>query len=81
MLTTTQRLKILKKTPDHDKYFTTQEFNELTAENFAERIKQVNLASKNCMVDFVENTYFDEKLMNINKKVTSKEEKQILLTS
>ena len=31
---------------DHDKYITTQEFNKLTWEKFAVRLKQVNLASK-----------------------------------
>ena len=31
---------------DHDKYITTPEFNKLTSENFAARLKQANLASK-----------------------------------
>ena len=31
---------------DHDKYITTPEFNKLTAENFAARLAQANLASK-----------------------------------
>ena len=30
----------------HDKYITTQEFNKLTSENFAARLKQANLAKK-----------------------------------
>ena len=38
---------------DHDKYITTQEFNKLTADNFAERLKQGNLASENDIADFV----------------------------
>ena len=42
---------------DHDKYITTPEFNKLTAENFAARLKQVNLVIK---------TDFDNKLMNHN---------------
>ena len=46
-LTTTQKLKILKKIPDHDKYITTQEFNKQMTENFAERLKQVKSADKN----------------------------------
>ena len=33
--------------PDHAKYITTQEFNKLTAENFAARLKQADLVSKN----------------------------------
>ena len=28
------------KMPEHDKFITTQEFNELTEENFATRLKQ-----------------------------------------
>ena len=32
---------------DHDKYITTEEFNNLTSENFTARLKQTNLASKN----------------------------------
>ena len=31
---------------DHDKYITTLEFNMLTAENFAARLAQANLAGK-----------------------------------
>ena len=43
-----QRLvKLKKKLTDHthDRYITTPEFNKLTAENFAERLKQGNLVS------------------------------------
>ena len=32
---------------DHDKYITTPEFDKLTAENFAARLAQADLASKN----------------------------------
>ena len=41
------------KIPDHTNYITTQEFNKLTAEHFAVRLKRANLVSK---------TYFDNKL-------------------
>ena len=34
------------KIPDHDKYTTTQVFNELTSEYFAVRVKQADLGSK-----------------------------------
>ena len=39
---------IEKKTADHnqDKYITSPEFNKLTSEDFAARLKQTNLASK-----------------------------------
>ena len=54
---------------DHDKYITTQEFNKLTADNFAARLKQEDLTSKNDIADFVKNTDFDEQLKNYNKKI------------
>ena len=40
--------EIEKKITDynHDKYITTQEFNKLTAEDFAARLKQANLERK-----------------------------------
>ena len=40
--------EIKKKLTDHkhDRYITTPEFNKLTAENFAERLKQANLVTK-----------------------------------
>ena len=42
----------------------------LKAEDFAARLKQANLASKNDITVFVKNVYFDDKLKNLNKKVT-----------
>ena len=59
-------LEIEKKITDRGKHFTTIEFNELTKENFAERLKQANLASKNDIADSVKNTEFDEKPIKIN---------------
>ena len=53
----------------HDKYITTQEFNKLTVENFAARLKQANLASKNDIADFIKQTDFDKKLRNLCKKL------------
>ena len=46
---------------DHNrgKYITTPEFNRLTAENFAARLKQANLVTK---------TDFDDKLKSLNQK-------------
>lgn len=41
----TQKLKILKKNPDKNKYITTQKLNKLTAENFAKRFKQEKLVT------------------------------------
>ena len=56
--------EIEKKTSDHnyDKYITTPEFNKLTAESFAARLAQANLASKSDIVNFVKKTNFDDKL-------------------
>ena len=34
------------KTPDHSKYITIPEFNNLTAESFTTRLKETNLATK-----------------------------------
>ena len=52
--------EIEKKITDHnhDKYITTPEFNKLTAENFAARLAQANLASKNDIANFVKKYRF-----------------------
>ena len=56
-----QKLNKLKKNTDHkhDKYITTPEFNGLTAENFAARLKQA---------DLVKRTNFNNKLTRLNRK-------------
>ena len=64
---------------DHDKYITTPKFNNLTAENFAPRLAQANLAYKSDIVNFVNKTDFDEKLQNLNKKITSDKTKHLLV--
>ena len=46
---------------NHDKYITTPEFNKLTAENFAARLKEVNLVAK---------ADFDCRLKKLDKKIT-----------
>ena len=56
---------------NHNKYITTQKFNKITTDNFAAKLKQANLASKNNIGDFVKNIYIDEKLINVNKNITS----------
>ena len=53
LVTTTVLNTKINKIPDNSKYFTTQEFNKLTAEKFAARLKQANLVNK---------TDFDNKL-------------------
>ena len=56
------------KIPDHAKYITTQEFSKLHAENFAARLKQVNLVNK---------TDFDNKIISFNRKITSNKTKYL----
>ena len=62
--------EIEKKLADHnhDTYITTPEFNKLTAENFAVRLKQANLVAK---------TDFDDKLKSINQKINSNKTKHL----
>ena len=55
---------------DHDKYITTPEFNKVTAENFAARLKQANLVTK---------AYFDDKLKSINRKISSNKTKHLVV--
>ena len=52
--------KIEKKITDfnHDRYTTTPEFNRFTAEIFAARLKQANLASKSDITNFVKKGRF-----------------------
>ena len=72
--------EIKKKNFDHnyDKYITNLEFIKLTAENFPARLAQANLASKSDIANFVKKTDFDDKLKNVNKKVTSNKTKHLL---
>ena len=41
------------------------------------RVNQANLATKSDIDDFVENTDFDNKLENLNKKVTSNKSEHV----
>ena len=54
----------------HDKYITTSKFNKLTAEKFAARLAQANLIRK---------THFNNKLINLNRKITSNKTKHLLI--
>ena len=78
--TTTQKLVKLKKITDHghsNMCITTQEFNKLTAKKFAVRLKYANLATKAGIADFIEKIDFDDKLKNLNKKITANKTKQV----
>ena len=69
-------MKIEINVTDHDhnnKYIPTPESNKITAEDFAARLKLVNLANKANIDDFIEKTDFDNKLRNLNKLLQIKE--------
>ena len=53
--------EVENKITDNSKYITTQEFNKLTAENFAARLQKV---------DSVNKTGFDNKLASFNRQIT-----------
>ena len=67
------------KTPNHSKYISTPEFNELTIENFTARLKQVNIGTKCDITDFVKKGDFNYKIKNLNKKITSNKSKHLLV--
>ena len=52
------------------KYITTGKFNKLTAENFAARLKQAYLETKDEIDGFAEKLDSDDELKSLNKKVT-----------
>ena len=54
--------EVEKKIPDHAKNVTAHEFNKLTSENLAAKLKQANLATK---------TGFDNKLTSFGKRITT----------
>ena len=55
---------------DHDKYITTKEFNNLTAENFTARLVQANVASKSDVANFVKKADLNKNELNeLSKKV------------
>ena len=55
---------------NHDKYITTLEFNKLTTENFKARLAQADLVTK---------TYFNIKLQDISKRITSNKPKHFFV--
>ena len=66
----TKITEIEKKLTYHiqDKYITTPDFNKLTTENFAARLKQADLVTK---------TDFDEKVRSLNQENDSKQNKVV----
>ena len=55
---------------NHDKYFTTPEFNRLTTEYFKATLAQADLVTK---------TDFDTKLQDISKRIASNKTKHLLV--
>ena len=53
--------------------------NLITSEKFAARLAQANLASKNDIAAFVKKINFDDKIKNLNKKVTSNKLKHLVV--
>ena len=51
----------------------------MTLENFIARLKQENLAGKNDIANFVNKTGFNDKLKNLNKKITSNRTKNVIV--
>ena len=79
ILATTTALTALNEIPDHSKYIITPVFNKLRAGNLTARLQQANLATKGDTGDFVKKTNFNDKLKNLNKKVTSNKSKHLLV--
>ena len=75
-------MKLKKKITDHDhsnKYVNAHEFNTLTVQNAATRLARWNIASKNDIAALVKKTDFNNKLKNLNKKITSNKTKHVLV--
>ena len=51
----------------------------MTADNFAVRLTQTNLATKANIVDFVKETDFHNEMKNLNKKASSNKTKHVLV--
>ena len=61
---------------DHGKCITTHKINNLTLDNFAAISKEVNLASKNDIADFVKNRFYDQAI-NLTKTVALNKRKLV----
>ena len=79
LATATSLTAVENKRSDHSKYITTPEFNKSTAQNFAERLAQANLASKNDIANCVKKADFDDKLKNLNNNINSNKTKHALV--
>ena len=77
--TTTAVTAAENKIANQSKYITASEFNKLTSESFASILAQGNLASKNVIANFIKKTDFDDKIKDLNKKITSNKTKHLLI--
>ena len=64
----TETVEVENKISDNSKYITPQEFNNFTTGNLAARLRQANLVRK---------TYFDNKVISCNRKVSSNKTKYL----
>ena len=64
----TETVEVENKIRDNSKYITPQEFNNFTTGNLAARLRQANLVRK---------TYFDNKVISCNRKVSSNKTKYL----
>ena len=74
--------EVEKKKLDHDhsnKYFSSQEINKFTSDNFAVRLKQSDVATKADINHFIEKADFHEKQKKLNKKITLNKAKHVLI--
>ena len=66
-------------TLNHDKYFTTPEFNKLTLANFSARLKQEKLASKSDIANLINKIDFDDKLSGFNIRIITNKRKRVIV--
>ena len=64
---------------DNGKHFTIQEFSRLTEDNFAVRLAHAKLATEVVITNFLKERDFDNKIKSINKRVTLKKTKHVLI--
>ena len=69
-------MKLKRKYLTNGKYINTPKFNELTTENFAARLTEAKLATKNGIADLIKGIDFNEKLKK-KKKLTSNKPKNV----
>ena len=64
---------------DHGKYVATQEFNKFSTDNFAARLARAKWLHKAHIADFMIEKDFDDKLKNVEEKLTLNKIKDVLV--